>query len=319
MKIAVDNIENWIFVTGVIRSGTTFVGKMLSQPLEVDYLHEPFGQNCGMPEVEQLPPPYLRPGADTSQARRYHDHLSRIFRYDFTLRTAPNDQDAWWRAVAKQVLGSRGPFYLRLAKLNPFHTAAVLKDPNARMLTAYLYHAFEVKPVVVVRHPVSLAASLKRVGWWPGTREFAEQPDLVADYFSDEVDFLHREWATPVLKSAAHWRATYKVLLTQAEEHPDWQVVTHEALSADPVPTFRQLYEALGLPWSGRVERKVRALTEDGSAGARNGRVQDFRRNSADIFEMRRDAIPKEERRAIFDVVQDVALQVYSRESFAID
>ncbi len=319
MKIAVDNITNWIFVTGVIRSGTTFVGKVLSLPLEVDYLHEPFGRNCGMPEVEHLPPPYLRPGAETPEARRYRAHLERLFRYDFTLQTAPHDGDSWQRTLAKQVVGSRGPFYLRLAKLNPFHTAALIKDPNARMLTEYLYREFGVKPVVVVRHPVSLMASLRRVEWWPGVREFAGQPDLIEDYFAEEPDFLTRTWGDPMLKSAAHWRATYKVLLAQAEKYSDWQVVTHETLSADPVPTFRKLYDALDLPWSGRVERKVRTLTEGSSARARNGRVQDFRRSSADIFEMRRDAIPKEKRRAIFDVVRDVALQVYSRGSFAID
>lgn len=319
IKIAVDNIENWVFVTGVIRSGTTFVGKVLSLPLQVDYIHEPFGQWCGMPELDQVPPPYLRPGTNGEQERRYRALLERLFRYDFTLQTSRYAQDPWLRKVAKRLFGSRGPFYLRLAKLNPFHTAAVIKDPNGRMLTEYLYREFEVKPVIVVRHPVSLTASLRRVGWWPGVREFARQPALIEDFFDGEPDFIGRTWSDPVLKSAAHWRATYKVLLAQARTYPEWHVVTHEALSADPVGVFQPLYEALDLPWSRRVERKIRTLTEGASAQARDGRVQDFRRNSADIFEMRRDSIPKEERRAIFDVVEDVALQVYSRESFAID
>jgi hypothetical protein len=34
---------------------------------------------------------------------------------------------------------------------------------------------------------------------------------------------------------------------------------------------------------------------------------------------MRRDSIPAEERRQIFDVVKDVALTLYSRESFALE
>ena len=44
MKLAVDQIKNWIFVTGVVRSGTTFAGKVLSLPVEVDYIHEPYGE-----------------------------------------------------------------------------------------------------------------------------------------------------------------------------------------------------------------------------------------------------------------------------------
>jgi hypothetical protein len=34
---------------------------------------------------------------------------------------------------------------------------------------------------------------------------------------------------------------------------------------------------------------------------------------------MRRDSLSLEERKAIFEVVEDVALQIYTRESFAID
>ena len=45
----------------------------------------------------------------------------------------------------------------------------------------------------------------------------------------------------------------------------------------------------------------------------------DLARDSAKIFESRRSSLSKEERRAIFDIVRDVALQVYPRRSFAID
>lgn len=319
MKVAVDNIANWILVTGVIRSGTTFLGKVLSYPLSVDYIHEPFGRNCGMPGIEDFPPPYLRPGTETAVTRQYDAHLERLFSYDFTLRTPAYEGDSALRKAVKAVVGSRGPFYLRLAKMNPFHRAAVIKDPHVRMLAEYIYRQYEARPVVVVRHPVSLMASLERVGWWPGVAQYAQHPDLIADYFADEPDFLHRAWDDPMLESAAHWRATYKMLLAQAAKYPDWEVVTHEELSANPIPVFKRLYEALALPWSEGVERKVRRLTEGRTARARSGRVQDFRRNSADIFAMRRDAVPKERRRAIFEIVQDVALELYPRESFAID
>ena len=45
----------------------------------------------------------------------------------------------------------------------------------------------------------------------------------------------------------------------------------------------------------------------------------DLRRDSAQIFETRRDAIAPEQRRALFEIVKGVTLQRYSRESFAID
>lgn len=320
VKVGVDRIKNWIFVTGVIRSGTTFLGTILSAPLQVDYIHEPFNGGYSLPEYEALKPRYVRPGLENEEDRQYHEHISRIFSYDIAMRSAQYDNDPWHIKAVKRLVGSRGPFYFRLAKVNPFHRAAVIKDPVARMVTEHLYLHFDAKPVILVKHPVSFIASLKRVHWWPEVAEFAEQPHLVADYFSDEPEFFGRSWPNRMLESAAHWRATYKVLLDQAERYPDWQVITHETLSTHPLEEFRKLFLALELPWSESVERKIRKLMlGTGSVDAQKGRVQDFNRRSSDIFAMRRDSVPRAERQAIFDIVQDVALRLYSRESFAID
>ncbi len=319
IKLAVDNIKNWIFVTGVIRSGTTFVGTVLSLPLEVDYIHEPFNPQCGIPGMNRWYR-YVRPSLDTEEMQRYHELTKFIFSYDFTLRSKIPKNDPWFRKMIKHILGSRGPFYLRLAKPNPFHKAAIIKDPTGNLLSEYLYLHFGVKPVIVIKHPASFIASLKRLNWWPSPRKFNDQPHLIEDYFSDEDNFLNRDWSNPVLGAAAYWRAIYKVLLAQSGKYPDWQVITHEELSQAPVLVFNRLYERLDLPWSESVKGKILKQTQGNrSAQARKGRVQDFKRNSADIFRVRRDSLSAKERRAIFEVTKDVALQIYSRESFSID
>jgi hypothetical protein len=313
------SIETWIYVTGMIRSGTTFAGKILSHPTSTDYIHEPFNPDCGMEGVTTKYR-YLRPELDTREMREYHDLASRVFSYDFRLRALDDPSDPWSKRLLKRLVGSRGPFYLRLAKLNPFHRAAVIKDPTGLLLTEYLFEHFGIRPVILVRHPVSVVASLERVNWWPGVDEINDQPALVSDYFSDELDFIYGEWSDPALRAAAYWRAVNKVLLTQASQHSSWIVLTHEELSQHPRHHFRSLYTTLGLPWSASVEKTIHSLTRNnGTPEARNGAVQDFRRNSSDIFELRRNAVPIETRRAIFELTKDVALQLYDRESFALD
>jgi len=315
-----DHIQNWIFVTGVIRSGTTFVGKVLSLPWQVDYIHEPFNGGHTLPDRTPFKERYIRPERDDAEAQAFHRVLAHLFRYDFALDTNHHPSDSLLRAAVKTVFGSRGPIHLALAKVNPFHTAAVIKDPMGKLLTEYLYLHFGVTPVIVVRHPVSLAASFKRVGWWPEVKDFLNEPDLINDYFSDDVDALRRSWPSRFLESMGHWRAAYKLLLTQARKYPDWQVVTHEAISENPLSEFKRLYDALDLPWSASLARRIERLTGAGnSTEASAGRAMDLKRNSAGIFEMRRDELTPDERRAIFDVVQDVALEVYSKESFALD
>jgi hypothetical protein len=324
IKLAVDQIKNWVFVTGVPRSGTTFVGTILSLPLQVDYIHEPFNPSCGVPGAN-LWYPYLRSNTSTKDIniedmQRYHELIQSIFNYDFSLKTNIPPDDSLVRKICKRIVGSRGVFHLRLAKLNPLHQSAIIKDPTGIFLTEYLYLNYGIKPVIIVRHPTSLIASLKRLDWVPNLARFHNKPHLIEDYFGDETDLLTKNWSSSIQKAAVHWKAGYKVMLQQASKYPDWHIVTHEELSEQPVAVFHSLYEKLNLPWSESVKDKIIKLTEGNrSARARKGRIQDFKRNSADIFSMYRQSLSSVERQEIFDIVKDVALQVYTKSSFALD
>jgi hypothetical protein len=320
MHLLHDQIDNWIYVTGMIRSGTTFLGTVLTHPLSVDYIHEPFNGAYTLPEGIRLRPRYVRPGDTSLAAQRYHSHVSKLFSYEIGMYSARYDGDPMGRAWLKRLVGSRGPFHLRLAKLNPFHRTALIKDPMGGLTTEFLYREFGVKPVIIVRHPVSLAASLNRLEWFPQTYDFRLQPDLVADYLADETNVLERSWPNRLMEAMAHWRLLHKVLLDQAEKYDDWIVITHEELSANPMRTFRRLYRTLNLPWSSSVESKILTLTQDnGKATPTKGRVQDFRRDSAKIFEVRREAISPETRREIYDITRDVALRLYKPDTFGLD
>lgn len=318
-KLSINNLKNWIYVTGVIRSGSTFVGKVLSLPIEVDYIHEPFNPVCGMPGMTKFYQ-YVRPSLDTEEMQRYHELTKLIFNYNLVLKNSVSQKDSLFKKTIKNIVGGRGPFYLRLAKINPFHQAVVIKDPTGNLLSEYLYAHFKVKPVIVIKHPTSFIASLKRVDWWPQLQEINDQQHLIEDYFSEEVELMNKKYSNKILGSAAYWRATYKVLLQQINQHPDWPVIIIEELSADPIPYFKKLYSNLDLPWSEKVKQSIITLTQKNrSIEARKGIVQDLKRNSAGIFQHHRDSLSLEERREIFDIVQDVALTMYSRESFAID
>lgn len=272
--------ENWIYVTGAPRSGTTFLGKVMSARLDVDYIHEPFNPDCGIPGIEQRFL-YLRAG----QANDYHSLIERIFTYDFSLRTGYYRNDTRSRKLIKRLVGSRGPFYLRLAKLNPFHKAAVIKDPIGCLLTEYLVSAFGVRPIVMIRHPAAFVASTLRLDWDLSLGPIRDQPELVREHFADDGDFLSHEYSDPVESAAALWRALNKVILNQVARHPDWTVIKLEDLSQHPVQRVHELYDRMELPWTNRIERLVRRLTQPKNpAEASGGRVQDFRRSSAEVF-----------------------------------
>jgi hypothetical protein len=309
--------QNWLFVTGTPRSGTTFVGKVLSAPLGVNYLHEPFNPYCGIPGIDQL---YLYMRPDGSTALTYEELIKRVFSLDFTLKTGYFEEDKLWTLLAKSLIGSRSSWLMRFAKMNPFHKTMVIKDPIGCLLTEYLFRNFDVKPIIIIRHPIAVVASAMRLNWEMNLDPVRRQQELVEDYFADEHEFLFAKRMDPVEEAAALWRALNKVLLNQASRHPSWQVIVHETLSQNPVAHFRVLYETFDLPWSSRVEKKVMNLTsQKNPVDVRRHQVHEFRRNSAGLFENSLKMLSREQREKVFEITQDVALQIYARDSFGFD
>ncbi|WP_319423434.1 sulfotransferase [Pleurocapsa sp. FMAR1] len=320
MKLATtDKIKNWIFVSGAVRSGTTFTGRVLSLPLEVDYIHEPYNQTH-LTYKNTAAHPYVRPSINTKDMQEYHEFTKRLFSYNITLPNYIPENDPLFKQVAKRIFGSRGPFYLRLAKANIFQKAAIIKDPLAFFLTEYLYTHFHVKPVILVKHPISFVASIKRKNWFRAPPRFINKQDLVEDFFAEEPNFLDREWKSPIETSAAYWRVVHKVLYSQNKNYPDWHIIKHEDMSQKPIVVFKKLYRSLELPWSNSIERKIIEMTGvKDSKKVTSGKVHSLRRNSSEIFKASIESLSIEERKAVFEIVQDVASPIYSRESFAID
>jgi len=312
--------ERWIFVTGAPRSGTTFAGKILSTPVSVDYLHEPFNPACGMPGLRTRYP-YVTPG--TEDERRLREMVNRMLAYDFGLTTAYYARDGRAKRLVKRLAGSRGPFYLRLARMNPLSRVAIVKDPVGCLLTGWLTREFGFRSLVLIRHPVAFVASTRRLGWdlQEHLDALAGQRDLVEDWFeSDPGELGARRWSSHAERGAVLWRALNRVLLGMAARDPGITVVRHEDLSAAPVPGFRDLFERLELPWSRRVERRIGHLTAAGNrAEAGRGRVQDFARDSAALLDLRLGQVDADERAGIWELTREVAEPYYARHTFLLE
>jgi hypothetical protein len=306
--------DKWIFVTGAPRSGTSFVGRILSWPINVDLIFEPTDPLVGMPGIHRR---YIYLRSCETQAE-YDRLLARIFTYDITYRSpsvAPGDN--WVTSFRKRIIGPRGAVHLWLAKLNPFHDRAVIKDPDGCLLTEYLHARYRVRPVICVRHPTAFVASYlhHRFAW--DLPDLVSQPALLEDYFDGEASVFDVDPSDRVGGAAVLWWALNRVLLEQSSRHPDWIVVVHEELCEAPVATFRRLFDQLGLPWSSRVERAIRRRTgAHNKAEARSW--QDHFRDSAALFELRRNMLTPAEREKVFAITGEVASRIYPEESFGL-
>lgn len=242
-----------ILVTGAHRSGSTWVGRMLAASPRVHYIDEPFHMRhhpgvfgAATPRwftyvTAENEAPYLEPMQRTLALR--FDHRREL---ESVLRERRNPRTGMRLA--------RGFRTARLAGCRP-----LLKDPVAVFSTPWLVERFDVRPVVVVRHPAAFAGSIVNRGWDHPFRHFLEQPLLMRDHLAPYADDIERAAAEPpsLLRQAALlWRLVYSVVDRYRADHPDWIYVRHHDLAADPLRAFEPLYDRLGLPY-GDAERAV--------------------------------------------------------------
>jgi hypothetical protein len=122
---------------------------------------------------------------------------------------------------------------------------------------------FAPKVVVTVRNPVATVSSWRDLGVAvphlakdPRVRErFIEPYGLpeAPDASGDQV--VQMAWAVGLQAFA---------LKLACDRHPDWHVVRHEAMCADPKESFRKLYAALGLTWAPAADQYLDNVNRPG-------------------------------------------------------
>lgn len=249
--------ERPILVTGSHRSGTTWVGRILSLSGEAEPIHEPFNPALYRSWLSH-PPERWFSYVDPTERGQVRDDLARVLRlrpaFFPMLRRAGSTRE--WGGVLRE--------HVRAAAARITGRRPLLKDPIAFFATEWLFQEFAVEPIVLVRHPAAFASSLKRLNWAFDFANLWEQPDLISRHlrpFRTELRAAVDGSLDIMDQSILLWRMLNHVALAYKEAHPDWIVCRYEDLAADPLARFEGIYERLGLLWSDGVAADVLALT----------------------------------------------------------
>ena len=256
-----------LLVTGLPRSGTSWVGKMLEASDEVVYVNEPMNPKH---------PPGRSPGVLDGPVGHYFEYIS----------TADDDV---WREAFRHTLGLRyrfgrelrrnhAPYDLgRMLKYGTSFTLgrlrgrrALLDDPYALFSAGWLAQEMGVSAVILVRDPVSWVGSWRALDWSVSFTELLDQPRLVADHLEPYADRMRELVDSPdwLARTCLLWEATYAAVDRTLRHVPGVSLVGYESLVKDPQGGFADLYGRLGLTWSERAEQQVReATTEQAGAG----------------------------------------------------
>jgi hypothetical protein len=240
-----------ILVTGMPRSGTTWVGRVLSAGNGVGYVNEPFNLSTS-PGTLRVPVEHWFPYVTPDNEPAILGALEPLLRFNYPLgrelRRCRTHVELlhtlrWWRAS----LRSRG-------------RRPLVKEPHAVFSAEWFARRMGSDVVVTVRHPVAVVSSWKRLGWSFDFMHLLGQPALVRDLLRPLRSDMERALDPShdlVDRVALLWHVVYRIVADYRERFPSFHIVRQEDLSTAPVQGYRELYEALGLPLSREAESAI--------------------------------------------------------------
>lgn len=240
-----------ILVTGTHRSGTTWVGKMLAADSSTAYISEPLNV-------------LHRPGVFHTKVTRWYQYIceenqneylpsfKELLEFDYHL----------WGEIRS--IRSRRDFLRMGRDFAIFYTGlmrgqrVLIKDPFAVFSLDWFAKCLNCRIVVTVRHPAAFASSLKRLNWPFDFQDLLDQPLLMRDHlepYRGQMEAAKRDGI--IGQSALLWNLIYRSVHATLQRNPDFIAVRHEDLARDPVNRFRELYRALDLDFTPRVEKTI--------------------------------------------------------------
>jgi hypothetical protein len=309
-----------VLIVGVPRSGTSWVGRVLGSTPGARYLREPDNHEhtpfalrakLGVPgryytdlaEGDEAPA-YARLWGEALGARPSDDSVVERVRRKLSLRLlrAATDEQVL-RSLQKGRWATHG---LRLAAAlavpeRPSQSdKLVVKSVHAQLAVDWLAARFPLRVAVVLREPLNVLSSWKQMGWIrPGVEtldeldpvsvrrleaRYGSSPGIAGQVIAGQVE--HAAYLIALLHSA---------LADAARRHPEWVVLSHEALCTDPHERFRDAAADLGLDWGSSVDALLDELNRPGE-GYETARV------ASDLQGVWRKRLSQEERDAAISV-----------------
>lgn len=240
-----------ILVTGAHRTGTTWVGKMLAAGTQTAYISEPLNV-------------LHRPGVLSIPVSKWYTLICEQNEHEYlpAFRAMLGFRYGLWREIGS--LRSRKDF-MRMGRDSSIFLRGwmlrqrpLIKDPFAVFSAPWFADRLGCRVVVTVRHPAGFASSLKRLNWPFDFRNLIEQPLLMERWLGVDRAEMETIQADDVVGQAALlWRMVYRVVARTMKLYPSFVVVRHEDLSLDPLSCYRDLYAALDLDFTPRVEETI--------------------------------------------------------------
>jgi len=255
-----------LVLVGIPRSGTTWTMRALVADASLHGVMEPDNESRSAPAVWAKRRagrfPLLEPGDGEPEYHRLWEWIlggavqtPRLNIAATALRAVrPAGRQRYFRGRFSPLMEVAGAIGARLPRPPVLPLAGqrlLVKTVHAGLAVEWLASEFELKVLVLLRHPGNVLASWISLDLTDRFVRLDEQPRIRHRVGAGAIPPAGTEplermvWQIGVLSLA---------LEEAASRHPSWVVRTHDELCVDPPARFRQLYADLGLTWNERVE-----------------------------------------------------------------
>ncbi|MBW2937722.1 sulfotransferase [Aureisphaera sp. CAU 1614] len=244
-----------ILVTGSHRSGSTWLGKVITSSSDYVYVDEPFniGKNHKSSpfknQFEYLPGKSV---AFQNKAKKYLNSFNSLF------ANTTFDKLIY--------IKSRKDIRKFLSEVKSRTTRGyVYKDPLALMSAEWIYKNYGWDIVVLIRHPAAFVASLKVKNWQFYFKYFSEQEMLINTHlqaYSKTITEYTNNRPDILKQGILLWNILYSMVCYLQEKYKEeWYFVKHEDLSLQPMEEFEKLYNFLKIEMDDRVKDYILETT----------------------------------------------------------
>jgi hypothetical protein len=255
-----------ILVLGTARSGTRWLAtamghaegaRVVKEPDNIDA--DPTGS--GVSRLGFGPYPLLEPSDVAPQFRALWD-----LAFSARVPNKPGFKRTAARAALRLPASVREPLLRRSAQamsaLPGRAPHVVVKSIYAQFCLDWLVERYDPRVVVIERHPLNVVSSWAELG--VHGFDLLERPLIRERYLEPLGIAVPGPRASALETAAACVGLLTSVLRDQVRRHPEWLVVTHESLCADPQARIREVCERVGPTWT---EEATRFLAESNRPG----------------------------------------------------
>ncbi|MBT4706837.1 MAG: hypothetical protein HOL62_00290 [Candidatus Marinimicrobia bacterium] len=236
--------KDTIIVSGMPRTATTIVGRLISYKMPYSTIYEPFNISQGLKSVDIN---YLIPNSNISEYN-FDKIFNGLLNLDGQFRLGVKLNDSSLKKIIKYIIGNESSISFKKAKYVSRKRGLILKDPF--LLFASKYIAKNHKVIMCERPLLPLAGSFKRMSW-----SFDEYSRLLKDFNIIDIDIqkpnqFNNGNISPFVIGAIQFFYLYSVFKRNLLNDDNIYMFDQNELSVNPNQSIMSLFDWLNIDYS---------------------------------------------------------------------